>query len=182
MYPARRLVVPEARGEVLEIGVGTGLNLPLYDPARVERVIGVDPDPHMLRRARHRAMDARVPVELHAAGAEHVPFGDDRFDTVVVTWVLCTVGDAAATLREVRRVLRPGGEPASSSTRARSSARSRRSDGADARVAASLGGCHLDRAPLEPSARPASSWATSSRRPRALDAAPVYHGTAVKPG
>jgi ubiquinone/menaquinone biosynthesis methyltransferase len=109
MYPARRLVVPAACGEVLEIGVGTGLNLALYDPARVRRVTALDPDPHMLRRARERAAVAPVRVDLVQAAAELIPCTDARFDTVLVTWTICTVEDPGATLAEVRRVLRPGG-------------------------------------------------------------------------
>lgn len=109
LYPARRFVVPEARGEVLEVGVGTGLNLPLYDRAAVRRVVGIEPDPHMLRRARARAADLGLEVELHEVGAERLPFAAERFDTAVLTWVLCTIPDAGAALAEVRRVLRPGG-------------------------------------------------------------------------
>jgi ubiquinone/menaquinone biosynthesis C-methylase UbiE len=109
LYPARRLVVPEANGEVLELGVGTALNFDLYDPARVTRLVGVEPDPHMLGRARPRAAALPFPVELHETGAEELPFADDRFDTVVVTWALCTIGDPGAALAEARRVLKPGG-------------------------------------------------------------------------
>ena len=109
LYPVRRFVVPEARGEVLEVGVGTGLNLPLYDAAAVRRVVGVEPDPHMLRRARARAATVALEIELHEAGAERLPFEDARFDTAVLTWVLCTIPDPDAALAEVRRVLRPGG-------------------------------------------------------------------------
>jgi len=109
MYPARRFVVPAARGEVLEIGAGTGLNFALYDPSRVRRVVAIDPDPHMLRRARAKAAHAPVPVELEEAGGERLPFPAESFDTVVVTWTLCTIPDPVAALREAVRVLRPGG-------------------------------------------------------------------------
>jgi ubiquinone/menaquinone biosynthesis C-methylase UbiE len=109
LYPARRLVVPQARGEVLELGVGTALNFELYDPARVTRLVGVEPDSHMLGRARPRAAALPFPVELHETGAERLPFADDRFDSVVVTWALCTIADPRAALAEARRVLKPGG-------------------------------------------------------------------------
>src|SRR5262249_31059936 len=102
MYPARRLVVPLASGEGREIGVGTGLTLALYDASRVRRVTAIDPDPHMVRRARERAAVAPVPVDLIQAAAERIPCADGRFDTVLVTWTLCTVENPGATLAEVR--------------------------------------------------------------------------------
>jgi ubiquinone/menaquinone biosynthesis C-methylase UbiE len=92
----------EATGRVLELGVGTGLNLPYYDAA--ESVGGVDPDPHMLRRARRRGG-----AELVEASAEELPFPDESFDTVVAALSLCTIPDVAAALAEARRVLRPDG-------------------------------------------------------------------------
>ena len=107
LYPARRLVVPEARGRVLEVGVGTGLNFGLYRD--VESLAGVDPDPHMLARARPRAAALPFPAELHQTGAEDLPFADAHFDTAVVTFTLCTIPDPPAALAEVRRVLKPAG-------------------------------------------------------------------------
>lgn len=107
MYPARRFVVPEASGRVLEVGVGTGLNFGLYrDVAALE---GIDPDPFMLERARVRAAELPFPVALHQAGAERMPFDDDSFDTAVITFTLCTIPDPVGALAEVRRVLRAGG-------------------------------------------------------------------------
>jgi ubiquinone/menaquinone biosynthesis C-methylase UbiE len=97
----------EATGSVLELGVGTGLNLPFYEGAI--RIVAIDPDPHMLRRARRRAAQARQPVELVEVGAESLPFEDGAFDTVVVTLTLCTVPDPAAAVAEARRVLTPDG-------------------------------------------------------------------------
>jgi SAM-dependent methyltransferase len=107
LYPARRLVVPEARGDVLELGVGTGLNFGLY--GQVESLAGIDPDPFMLKRARKRAGELALPIELHQAGAEALPFDRGRFDTVVMTFTLCTIPDVTASLAEARRVLKPGG-------------------------------------------------------------------------
>jgi ubiquinone/menaquinone biosynthesis C-methylase UbiE len=107
LLPLRRKVVPAAAGRVVEIGVGTGANFPYY--AEVESVAGVEPDPHMLARARARAKEVGLPIDLHEAGAEALPFPDASFDTALVTWVLCTIPDAEAALREVVRVLRPGG-------------------------------------------------------------------------
>lgn len=105
----RAKVVPAARGRVLEVGVGTGLNLPLYDPERVERVSGLDPAPEMLRRAAMTAREARVDVDLVPAGAEEIPFPDRSFDTVVTTYTLCTIPEPVAAAREMARVLKPDG-------------------------------------------------------------------------
>ena len=110
MWPLRKVrreLIPQARGRVLEIGVGTGSNLPLY--RGVESVTGVEPDPHMLRRARKRAEKVAFPVELHQQGAEALSFEDASFDTVIATWVLCTVGDPERVAEEMRRVLAPEG-------------------------------------------------------------------------
>jgi ubiquinone/menaquinone biosynthesis C-methylase UbiE len=107
LYPARETVVPEATGAVLEIGVGTGLNFGLY--RGIDELVGIEPDRHMLARARLRAPGLAFPVELYQAGAERMPFPDARFDTAVVTFTLCTIPDPVAALAELRRVLRPGG-------------------------------------------------------------------------
>src|SRR5262245_40382958 len=107
MYPARREVVPEATGTVLEVGVGTGLNFSLYRDVTV--LEGVDPDPHMLTRARLKAANLPFPVQLHQKGGQRLPFADGHFDTAGITFTLCTIPDPAAALGEVRRVLRAGG-------------------------------------------------------------------------
>jgi ubiquinone/menaquinone biosynthesis C-methylase UbiE len=107
LYPARRLVVPEARGDVLEIGVGTGLNFGLY--GKTGSLAGIDPDPFMLERARKRATELALPIELHQTGAEALPFDRARFDTVVMTFSLCTIPDVPSSLAEIRRVLKPSG-------------------------------------------------------------------------
>ena len=103
----RRRLVEQAADAVLEIGAGTGRNLPLYRTAT--RVVALEPGPGMRARANHAAQAARVPVEVIDGTAEHPPFPDAAFDTVVASLVLCTVPDLAQTLAEARRVLRPGG-------------------------------------------------------------------------
>jgi ubiquinone/menaquinone biosynthesis C-methylase UbiE len=103
----RHELVSGLEGDVLEVGAGTGLNLIHYE--RASRVVAVEPDPSMAGRLRKRAPEAAVPVEVLAGSAESLPFGDESFDTVVVTFVLCSVESPEAALAEVRRVLSPGG-------------------------------------------------------------------------
>ena len=103
----RRELVSGLEGTVLEIGAGTGLNLPHYE--RATRVIAVEPDQSMGRRLRKRAPEAKVPVEVVAGSAESLPYEDGAFDTVVVTFMLCSVSDPQTALTEIRRVLKPGG-------------------------------------------------------------------------
>lgn len=108
MRRTRRAVVADAAGLVLEVGAGTGLNLPHYRRAR--RVIATDPDPAMLFQARPKLRRTPVPITLVVAGAGALPFPDGIFDTVVATCVFCTIPDPEAAFRELRRVLRPAGE------------------------------------------------------------------------
>jgi SAM-dependent methyltransferase len=103
----RRRLVQQAAGEVLEIGAGTGRNLPLYRTAT--RVVALEPGPGMRARAHQAARTAQVAVEVVDGTAEALPFPEAAFDTVVASLVLCTVPDLAQTLAEARRVLRPGG-------------------------------------------------------------------------
>ncbi len=103
----RRGVVGAASGRVLEFGVGTGQNLPFYQPGA--RVVAIDPDLAMLQRAQPRAAESAADVDLVAAGGERLPFADGVFDEVIATLVFCTVGSPALSLGEIRRVLKPGG-------------------------------------------------------------------------
>jgi ubiquinone/menaquinone biosynthesis C-methylase UbiE len=106
----RRQVVPKAHGRVLEIGMGTGRNLPFYDRSRISRLVGVDPALQMHRLARQRSRAAGIAVELMGLSAEKLPTADASFDTVVCTYTLCSIPDVAQALREMRRVLVPGGK------------------------------------------------------------------------
>jgi ubiquinone/menaquinone biosynthesis C-methylase UbiE len=108
LMPFRQRVIGAAAGRVLEVGIGSGLNLPLYGPS-VRTVIGLEPSPELLRMAHQRATSAAVAVELLEASAEAVPLDDASIDTVVTTWTLCTIPDAPRALAELRRVLKPGG-------------------------------------------------------------------------
>jgi len=105
----RQRTIETARGLVLEVGVGSGLNLRFYSRA-VDRVCGIDLAPELLRLAHTRTADTLVPVSLLQASAEHVPFAGATFDAIVMTWTLCSIASPLAALMEMRRVLKPGGD------------------------------------------------------------------------
>jgi ubiquinone/menaquinone biosynthesis C-methylase UbiE len=105
----RRDLLAGARGRVLELGAGTGLNLDLY-PASVEALTLTEPDPHMIKQLRKRVSEGAREAEVIEAPAEKLPFDDNSFDTVALTLVLCTVPDPAAALAEIKRVLKPDGQ------------------------------------------------------------------------
>lgn len=105
----RAEIVPQAHGRVLEIGIGSGLNLEFYDPAKVERIVGVDPSADMQALARERAARITVPVEMIALELGQIQAPAASFDSIVCTFTLCTIPDALAALKEMRRVLKPGG-------------------------------------------------------------------------
>ena len=104
----RRAAVAAARGRVLEIGVGSGLNFALYGK-QVELVYGIDPSARLLAIASRRAAASGTPAELLQASATAIPLSDDAVDTIVMTWTLCSIPDPLAALREMRRVLKPDG-------------------------------------------------------------------------
>lgn len=106
----REKVVPLARGEVLEVGIGTGHNLPHYQAEQIRKIWGLDPAADMHRKARKRLAGTRLDVELMPLSAETIPVEDARFDTVVLTYTLCSIPDPVAALKEMRRVLKPGGK------------------------------------------------------------------------
>ena len=105
----RQKLVPLAQGDVLEVGIGSGLNLPVYDPAKVTKVWGLEPSIELGAMAATAARGVPFDVELVAAGSEAIPLDSGRFDTVVVTYTLCTIPDPEAALREIARVLKPDG-------------------------------------------------------------------------
>jgi len=106
----RQRWVPRAHGRVLELGVGTGLNLAFYDRMRVTHVTAIDPSDALLGRASARVSTSPVPVELVRATGEDLPFGAASFDSALTTYSLCSVAEPARVLAELKRVLRPGGE------------------------------------------------------------------------
>ena len=104
----REALVGEASGRVLEVGAGSGLNLPLYR-RDLEEVIAVEPSHELLQMARRHAAWTHFPVRFYEGRAERLPIDSGSIDSAVMTWTLCSVGDPAAVLGEIGRVLRPGG-------------------------------------------------------------------------
>jgi len=105
----RAKVVPLAHGRVLEVGMGSGLNMPYYDKSRVAAIVGLDPSPGMRRRAEQRIAEAGLAVEFVGLSAEKIPLPDAAFDSVLITYTLCSIPDPVAALEEMRRVLKPDG-------------------------------------------------------------------------
>ena len=105
----RRKVIPLSSGTVLEVGVGSGLNLPFYGP-NVRRLYALDPSRELWKMGRKRVREVAFPVEFLAASAEHIPLEDTSMDTVVCTWTLCTIPDPSLALSEIRRVLKLAGQ------------------------------------------------------------------------
>jgi ubiquinone/menaquinone biosynthesis C-methylase UbiE len=142
----REKIVPRASGTILEIGIGTGLNLPYYDPARVDRLIGLDPSERSWKLAGERARNLAFPVEFIGLPGEEIPLADDSVDTIVMTYSLCTIPDPIKALAGMARVLRPGGVLLfTEHGRAPDAAVRRWQDRLDRPWGALAGGCHLNR-------------------------------------
>ena len=145
LLPFRQRVIDAAEGRVLEIGIGSGLNFPLYGSA-VASVIGLEPSSELLNMARPRAEAAAAPITLLDASAETIPLDDGSIDTVVTTWTLCTIPNATRALAEMRRVLRPGGALLFvEHGRAPEAGVARWQDRLDPLWSQLAGGCHLNR-------------------------------------
>ena len=106
----RHKVVPLAKGHVLEIGIGSGLNLQFYDSSKVEYVWGLDPSAQMRKMTEKRAIKTPFEVEFIGLSGEEIPLESNRVNTVLVTYTLCTIPDVLQALSEMRRVLKPRGE------------------------------------------------------------------------
>ncbi|MDP2368913.1 class I SAM-dependent methyltransferase, partial [Rhodoferax sp.] len=106
----RQLVVPRAQGRVLEVGIGTGLNMRYYDQSRVTHITGLDPALQLHPLARERIAQSGLKVELVGLSAEKIPLPNASFDTVLITYTLCTIPNPHAALLEMRRVLAPTGK------------------------------------------------------------------------
>ena len=106
----REKLVPLASGRVLEVGMGSGLNLSFYDARRVTKVWGLEPSPEMSKMASAAVEAVAFDVEFVSAGGEQIPLDSESFDTVLMTFTLCTIPDAERALREIARVLKRGGQ------------------------------------------------------------------------
>jgi ubiquinone/menaquinone biosynthesis C-methylase UbiE len=106
----RSQVVPQARGTVLEVGMGSGLNLEFYDADKVDLVYGLEPSTGMRKKARPNLAKSKVKVEWLDLPGEQIPLADNSVDTVLLTFTLCTIPDWQAALEQMKRVLRPDGE------------------------------------------------------------------------
>jgi ubiquinone/menaquinone biosynthesis C-methylase UbiE len=106
----RRKVVPLAQGVALEVGIGSGLNLPFYDASRIIKVIGLDPSPEMTQIAAKVASAVPFDVEFICLPGEEIPLDNNSVDTVLMTYTLCSIPDTQAALHQMSRVLKPGGK------------------------------------------------------------------------
>ncbi len=106
----RAEIVPVAEGRVLEVGMGSALNIPFYDPDRVELVWGLEPSPAMRRKAHKNLRQAPFEVQLLDLPGEEIPLDDHSVDTILLTYTLCTIPDWRVAMQQMRRVLRPGGK------------------------------------------------------------------------
>ena len=106
----RAEIVPAAEGRVLEVGMGSALNIPFYDPDKVELVWGLEPSPAMRRKARKNLQQAPFEVRLLDLPGEEIPLDDHSADTILLTYTLCTIPDWRVAMQQMRRVLRPGGK------------------------------------------------------------------------
>jgi ubiquinone/menaquinone biosynthesis C-methylase UbiE len=107
---ARSRVVPHASGDVLELGCGGGINMAFYDSTKITSFSGIDPSPALLERSREAAQAIGLEADIRGGVGEALPFADASFDTMLITFTLCSVDAPAQVLSEMRRVLRPGGK------------------------------------------------------------------------
>lgn len=106
----RAKIIPLAKGEVLEVGIGSGLNLPFYQKDKVKTIWGLEPQIELLSMAKMEAEKHEFSVQLLQASAEDIPLDNHQFDTIVITYTLCSIPQAKLALTEMRRVLKPNGQ------------------------------------------------------------------------
>ena len=106
----RKKVVPLAEGKVLEIGIGSGLNLPFYDKAKIDEIWGLDPSEELSEMAKQVADEESMEVKFISSGAEDIPLPDNYFDCVLVTYTMCTIPEVQRANQEIRRVLKEDGK------------------------------------------------------------------------
>jgi ubiquinone/menaquinone biosynthesis C-methylase UbiE len=106
----RKKVVPLAQGLVLDVGIGSGLNIPFYDMSKIDKVLGLDPSVELNNLAKDVAEEHQVNVDFMLCGAEDIPLPDNHVDTVLITYTMCTIPDVLEANKEMLRVLKPGGK------------------------------------------------------------------------
>jgi len=142
----RAKIVPRAKGTVLEVGIGSGLNLPFFDTAKVDKVWGLEPSPELRRMAEAVARQVTFEVDFLDLPGEEIPLPDQSVDTVLLTYTLCTIPDAALALHQIRRVLKPDAELLfCEHGKAPDEGVSRWQDRLDPVWCRLAGGCHLNR-------------------------------------
>ena len=105
----RQKIVPLAKGKVLDIGIGSGLNIPFYNSDKIDQVIGIDPSHELIELAKELANDSKASIDLVIGSAESIPYPDNFFDTVLVTYTMCTIPNVAIANKEMWRVLKDDG-------------------------------------------------------------------------
>ena len=142
----REKVVPQAEGRILEIGMGSGINIPYYNPDKVEKVWGLEPSEGMREKAKDRVAAAPFDLEWLGLPGEEIPLDDNSADTIVLTYTLCTIPDWRAAVQQMRRVLKPGGKLLfSEHGKAPDEAVRRWQDRVNPLWMKVAGGCHLNR-------------------------------------
>jgi|SRR5210317_120784 ubiquinone/menaquinone biosynthesis C-methylase UbiE len=106
----RKKVVPLAEGKILEVGIGSGLNLPFYNKSKIIEIWGIDPSEELNAMAKRVATEENINVKFITSGAEDIPFPDNYFDTVLITYTMCTIPSVLKANEEMRRVLKSGGK------------------------------------------------------------------------
>ncbi len=106
----REKIVPMAKGKVLEVGIGSGLNLPYLDSSKIDSLVGIDPSEELIALAEQRINDSMPKIEFIVSKAEEMHFNDNTFDTVLMTYTMCTVEDTSVALHELQRVLKSDGQ------------------------------------------------------------------------
>ena len=110
MVYQRKKVVPLAEGDVLEVGIGSGLNLPFYDKSKINKLWGLDPSEELSKMAAEVAKEEKMEVDFIISGAEEIPLPDNKVDTVILTYTMCTIPDVDLANEEIKRVLKPEGK------------------------------------------------------------------------
>ena len=106
----RNKIVPNAKGDILEVGIGSGLNIPYYDPKKINKIIGLDPSEELNEMAKENAAKSDINIDILIAGAEEIPLPSNSIDTVLITYTLCTIPNLADSLKEIKRVMKNDAE------------------------------------------------------------------------